>query len=196
MIWFAAFSLAGTIALSYYCLSGLEPSPQVQKVDQGPVYDAKRVPLDPAPKAISSAGSHFPARGARRQRHSESDPMERATDGERDDTPRRMNDDTNVTPGEKYSLPSTTESERGAIFGTAMAAGGAAASAEANAAGYAAPDAFAAEVAPVPEPGAWSWIGLGAGLLIILRHFRGSKAASLARFTTYLPRNPLRGHHQ
>lgn len=196
MISFAAFSLAGTIALSYYCLSGLEPSPRPQKVDQSPVYDAKAAPVDPAPNAMNPARSRFPARAARRQHHSESDSMETATDAQRHDDPHRANNETNITPGEKYSLPSTTGSERGAIFSTAMAAGGAATSSQTNAAAFAAPDAMAVEVAPVPEPAAWSWIGLGAGLLIIVRHFRGAKAASLARLTASGPRNPPRGRHR
>lgn len=181
MIAFAAFSFLGTLSLSYYCLTGLDQPPPAVAADQAPVYNATAVPAEAASEDHHRDLPRL--RGVRetaRKHHAVDNPEQPAADERGNVLPGDSASNGKSLSQTRYTLPEVSSNAASANFATALAAGGASA-AEQNATGYAAPDAFAGGVAPVPEPAAWSWIGLGAVALIAIRHAPARKLARGAR---------------
>ena len=174
---FAAFSLLGTLSLSYYCLVGLPENSAAPIVDEAPVYQATAVPLD----SIGADGRTVPARQLFGQTSTKARPNPRShADGPNVATPVHApvsvvadaGQSPDPLPQSLITFPNLTRSPLPPSLPAGLPSGGTGSATQGNTAGYAEPDAFAAVVEPVPEPAAWGWLALGAALLIGWRQLR------------------------
>lgn len=177
MVGFAALSFTGTLSLSYYCLTGLSPSPAPTPREQTPVYEARAVPANDGEKIAAPRVKHF------NEGHAGIPPRRIAHPHEEDANAILPSADpaAQVDPQDShpFAFPVIRSSGLDATFQSAAAAGGVGSSSETNAAGDLAPDALAGAVMPVPEPATWNLAGLGVLLLIASRHWRRGSRASV-----------------
>lgn len=172
IIGFAAFSLLGAIAMSYYCQMGLDEMSGKSKMSADvPVYNAKAVPRDDVHMLLGAGRV-----ASRKSEVSSSEETDRSSDNEKARTAETEPSRRRQLPavGEReplYSFPEIDAMQRAAARGSAIAL----ASNVASQSGFAniqAPDAAFGAVAPVPEPTVWSFAGLFALLLCAGERFR------------------------
>jgi hypothetical protein len=159
IIGFAAFSLLGAIAMSYYCRMGLDAgSAGPPRRPDVPIYETRAVPADEIRRPL---GAGEPSRAAQPA----GDNSESIVNDGKRTHPVRPDEvhATNTAAVERdgtplYSFPEFETLERAAMLGSASAVAGRVAS-QSGSANIEAPDAAFASFAPVPEPNAWSFAG-------------------------------------
>lgn len=172
IVGFAAFSLLGAIAMSYYCRVGLEStSSTVKPAAENAVYDARAVPLDDVHRPLGAAlVNAAPQAGA--------DNLEAVVnDGRRiriGDVDERHSSVAASPTGERpplYAFPEFDAMRRAAALGSASTVAGSVAS-QSGSGNIEAPDAPMSSFAPVPESNGWSFAGAFALLLCAADRFR------------------------
>lgn len=172
IVGFAAFSLLGAIAMSYYCRMGLESSGSANKpAAQTPVYNARAVPRDEMQRPLGAAlVNAAPAAG--------SDNLESiVNDGRRS---RFVHADerraaaamlTTRESASRYSFPEFDLMQHAAAIGSATALASSVAT-QSGSANIEAPNAPFGSFAPVPESNGWSFAGAFPLLLCVGERLR------------------------
>lgn len=171
IIGFAAFSLLGAIAMSFYCRMGLESvSAPLKPAASSAVYAGKAVPFDDMDRPLGAAKINAAPQPL-------PDNLQAVVnDGRRTrTTPVDENHAPNATGtiegAPRYSFPEFDALERAANLGSAsaVAANAMTQSASGN---IEAPSAALAAFAPVPESNSWSVAGAFALLLCVVERLR------------------------
>lgn len=171
IVGFAAFSLLGAIAMSFYCRMGLEgPSTALKPAAETPVYNAAAVPLDDVHRPLGAALVNAAPQPS-------SDNLEAVVnDGRRT---RLAHDERHAAAAQPvvhegaplYAFPEFDALQRAAALGSASAVAGSVAS-QSGSGNLEAPSAAFSSFAPVPEPNAWSFAGVFAAAVCAAERLR------------------------
>ena len=170
-IGFAAASLLGAFALSYYCLTGLEQPRSTVATAEPPVYEGRAVPRDDAkPQKATHSNVARLALVPRGKLQSSPAPSETESFRSIPSQPSAVARAAEHEPAlPSYSFPEFDSARHFADFAPMIAIANSAAMS--NSGNYA-PDADSVVVDPVPEPGSWRVLTVVAALLCALQRSR------------------------
>lgn len=172
IIGFAAFSLLGAIAMSYYCRTGLDsPSSTIRPAAETPVYNAKAVPLDTVHRPLGAALVNAAPQPSADNLESIVNDGRRTRFAHADERRAPTTKPLSSDAAPLYTFPEFDAMQRAAALGSATAVAGSVAS-QSGSANVEAPQAGFSSFAPVPEPNAWSVAGAFAFLLCVSERLR------------------------
>lgn len=170
IIGYAAMSLLATISISYYCLTDLDKAGTSLAPADTPVYEGRAVPRADGNRRAgdSERKRERVAHPAIADHDSTRASSSRSAEQQRSSSTR--NNGTQAADLPLYSFPELEGALNAGNVGIASSLGGGV-GANASSAQAFAPDAETVAVAPVPESGAWPFVGVGALLLCARRIF-------------------------